>query len=44
MRWVVNTARKKDVEMHIEISRTTEGEETTLTTWAKIKKEYRTIL
>ena len=46
MRWAVyiRVVCKKDVKMHIEISRTTEGEETTLTTQAKIKKEYQTIL
>jgi hypothetical protein len=32
IRWAVYTVRKKDVKMHVEISRTTEGEETTLTT------------
>jgi hypothetical protein len=40
MRWAVyiGVVGKKDVKMHIEISRTTESEETTLTTYAKIKR------
>ena len=32
MRWTVDIVRRKDVKMHIELSRTTEGEEITLTT------------